>query len=207
MCSIDPDCWNGALTMSDDGEKRYHDPVKEMVPGYTDQPRPLTGYVVIMGAFNAIFAVVMIIFLRRKGGRAAEISLTDLILSGIAAHKISRLLAKDSVTSPLRAPFTKFEGPGDLPSEVMESPRGYGLQHAMGELVTCAYCMGQWVSAFFAYGLMLAPRFTRAVSWVFVIHTLSDVLNMLYETLVEVSQKSTDVLEQKANATQGESSE
>jgi hypothetical protein len=188
--------------VNDEGDQRYRDPVLEMVPGYTDQPRPLTGYVLIMGAFNAVFAFAMLLYFRRRGGRTAEISLTDLILSGIAAHKISRLLAKDSVTSPLRAPFTTFEGPGDLPSEVMESPRGYGLRHAMGELVTCAYCMGQWVSAFFAYGLMLAPRFTRAVSWVFVIHTLSDVLNMLYETLVEVSQKSTDVLEQKTDNTQ-----
>jgi hypothetical protein len=190
--------------MSDDDEKRYRDPVLEMVPGYTDQPRPLMGYVIIMSVFNAIGALAMFLFLRRKRDRVSEVGLTDLILSGIAAHKISRLLAKDSVTSPLRAPFTKFEGPGDLPSEVMESPRGYGLRHAMGELVTCAYCMGQWSSAFLAYGLMLAPRFTRAVSWIFVIHTLSDVLNMLYETLVEGSQKSMDLLESKAESEQAE---
>jgi hypothetical protein len=193
--------------VNDEGVRRYRDPVLKMVPGYTDQPRPLTGYVLIMGAFNAIFALAMFLYFRRERGRAAEIGLTDLIVGGIAAHKISRLLAKDSVTSPLRAPFTKFEGPGDLPSELMESPRGYGVQHAIGELVTCAYCMGQWVSAFLAYGLMLAPRFTRAIGWVFVIHTLSDVLNMLYETLVEVSQKSTDVLEQKSDVTKAGQSE
>jgi hypothetical protein len=47
---------------------------------------------------------------------------------------------------------------------------------------------------------MLAPRFTRAVGWIFVINAISDILNLLYETAVDMSQKSSDVLEAKAKS-------
>ena len=36
----------------------------------------------------------------------------DIALSALATHKLSRLLAKDPVTSPLRAPFTAYQGRG-----------------------------------------------------------------------------------------------
>jgi Protein of unknown function (DUF1360) len=38
-------------------------------------------------------------------------------LFGVATHKLSRLLAKDKVTAPLRAPFAEFEDEGG-PAEV-----------------------------------------------------------------------------------------
>ncbi len=37
-------------------------------------------------------------------------SAADFALVSVATHKLSRLLAKDPVTSPLRMPFTRFEG-------------------------------------------------------------------------------------------------
>jgi hypothetical protein len=41
--------------------------------------------------------------------------------------------------------------PKDLRSrgkgEVAEEPRGMGLQRAVGELLGCQYCLGQWFSA------------------------------------------------------------
>jgi hypothetical protein len=40
-----------------------------------------------------------------------------------AAHKLSRLLAKDPVTSPLRAPFTSYQGTQG-PAELKEEVRG-----------------------------------------------------------------------------------
>ncbi len=36
----------------------------------------------------------------------------DILLLGVATHKLGRLLAKDWVTSFLRAPFTTFKGGG-----------------------------------------------------------------------------------------------
>ena len=64
---------------------------------------------------------------------------------GIATHKLSRLITKDWVTSPFRAPFTKFKE-ADGVGEVTEEARGTGMQQAIGELVTCPWCVGPWVA-------------------------------------------------------------
>jgi hypothetical protein len=38
------------------------------------------------------------------------VPVTDVTLGALAIEKLSRLLAKDPVTSPLRAPFTAYQG-------------------------------------------------------------------------------------------------
>jgi hypothetical protein len=84
----------------------------------------------------------------------------DLVLLAVATAKLSRLLSRDRVTSALRAPFTRFE---DFASadEVEESPRGSGVRLAIGELVTCPWCVGQWVGGGLLLSWLLAPRATR----------------------------------------------
>ncbi len=45
----------------------------------------------------------------------------DTALCAVATHKLSRLLARDPVTSPLRAPFTSYQGTAG-PAELDETP-------------------------------------------------------------------------------------
>jgi hypothetical protein len=62
----------------------------------------------------------------------------DVALLATATAKLSRVIAKDRVTSTLRAPFTRFQedtGRG----EVSEAARGRGAQRAIGELLICEY--------------------------------------------------------------------
>jgi hypothetical protein len=56
------------------------------------------------------------------------------------------VLAKNSVTSPLRAPFTRYQGPAG-PSKLAEEARGKGVRHAIGELLVCPFCLTQWVGS------------------------------------------------------------
>jgi hypothetical protein len=97
----------------------------------------------------------------------------------VATHKASRLLAKDRVTSTGRAPFTRYEGEAG-PSEVSEAARGRGLRRAIGELIVCPYCVGMWISAAFAAGLLVAPRFTRWFAAVLTALFGADVLQIAY---------------------------
>lgn len=61
----------------------------------------------------------------------------DVILLAAGTHKLSRTISKDSVTAPLRAPFTRYVDRGG-PAEVMEEVRATGgLRHSVGELLTC----------------------------------------------------------------------
>ena len=48
---------------------------------------------------------------------------SDVVLLRIATHKLSRVVAKDLVTSPFRAPFVRFETSAGA-GEVEEEARG-----------------------------------------------------------------------------------
>ncbi len=50
-----------------------------------------------------------------------RVSPGDILLLGVATHKLSRLLAKDWVTSFYRAPFTEYQGSATAPAEVRDA--------------------------------------------------------------------------------------
>lgn len=151
--------------------------------GYVKEgTHPLWGYALLVSIFSSLFAGFMAIIRITDRSLPERISPGDIALLGIGTYRLSRLLTKDSVTSIFRAPFTEFEQPiGD--GEVDERPRGKGLRHAIGELVVCPYCVGQWVSAFFTYGFVLAPRFTRLVASMFAMYTLADSMQLGMDAL------------------------
>ncbi|NJC69054.1 DUF1360 domain-containing protein [Planosporangium thailandense] len=141
----------------------HTDTALRAVQGYAEKApdeRPLKGYAIAMsvyaGAAAAVAAAARLTGKRLPDRPAAS----DLALLAISTHKVSRLLTKDAVTSPLRAPVTKFEGSAGE-AEINESPRGTGAQHAFGELLTCPFCTAVWVAGGFAAGLIFAPRLTR----------------------------------------------
>ena len=133
-----------------------------------------------MGVFNALVGGALLAA-RRSGRELPErVGAADLVTIGVASHKLGRVIAKDKVTSPLRAPFTELEEPGG-PSELEESSRGTGLRRAIGELLACPYCLGLWVVAAFSVGLLFAPRLTRFVAAAFSALTIADFLQIAYK--------------------------
>jgi uncharacterized protein DUF1360 len=144
------------------------------------QERPLGGYAALMGLFAALAAGFAAWF--RESGRELpeRMEAGDLALVTVATHKASRLIAKDRVTSAVRAPFTRYEDDAG-PSEVEESARGSGLRRAVGELIICPYCVGLWLSAAFTAGLFVAPRFTRWLAAVLTALFGADVLQIAYK--------------------------
>ena len=152
--------------------------------GYDGGEEPLPSYAALAGLFNLILAVFLLI--ARKTGRPIpeRIETKDIVLLGVATHKLSMLVAQDAVTSPLRAPFTELQEK-ESPKSVDEKPRGQGLRRSIGELVTCKFCVGQWVASFFTYGLVFAPAVTRLVASIFAIVALSDHLHQTYKALMK----------------------
>jgi Protein of unknown function (DUF1360) len=143
---------------------------------HADQHRPLAAYGALALAFNGLVAVG-IEAARRRRGLPERWSAPDLLLLGAATAKLSRLIAKDRVLAVVRAPFTEFEEDTQR-GEVHEAARGTGMQRAVGELLICEYCLGQWVAAGFVLGATLAPRQTRALAALFSVYGISDVLNI-----------------------------
>ncbi|WP_043630157.1 DUF1360 domain-containing protein [Nonomuraea candida] len=148
-----------------------------------DHDRPLAGYVGLLGAYGGTVGVAAIAALL-AGRRAPEqVGVLDVLLMAACTHKVSRRLAKDPVTSPLRAPFTRYEGQGG-PSEVQEKPR-----NALGELLACPFCLAQWVATGYAAGLVLAPRVTRLVGATMTAVAISDWLQLAYAKLMKSAEE------------------
>lgn len=171
------------------GSTRAVEKVKEAAAGAGSQ---LDGYAppeerppfASYGALAATYNLGVGAFL--AGGRRGpyslpeEISLKDLALLGVATHKLSRIIAKDKVTSFARAPFRRYEGRGG-PAELSEEARGSGFRAAFGEFIGCPYCLALWISTALAGGLVVAPRETRFVTGVFTGVAISDFMQIAYK--------------------------
>jgi len=150
---------------------------------HSEQHRPLLAYGAIAAAFNGAFAAGLLA--ARRADRLPErFGAGDLALLAGATAKLSRLLAKDRVTSVLRAPFTRYEDDSGY-GETEEEARGTGAQRAIGELLICQYCVSQWVAAGMVIGHVLAPRETRLVAATFSVFGLADVMNLAYSAAQE----------------------
>jgi hypothetical protein len=144
-----------------------------------DEHRPLGSYAVLTGTFAAAFAGALIAAHRTGHEIPERIGVYDVILGGIATHKLSRLITKDKITSAVRAPFTRFQAKAGH-AELDEEPRGTGLRHATGELLICPYCVAQWVAAGFVVGHVVAPRYTRLLSAMWTVHAIADAAQLAY---------------------------
>jgi len=140
--------------------------------------RPLGGYAVLSSTFFAGL-VGALVTARRTGREFPELSAGDLVMSGLATHKLSRLITKDKITGTLRAPFTRFQEKSGH-GEVEEAARGKGLRYAIGELLVCPYCVAQWVAGGFTVGYVFAPRTTRLLAGMWTIHAIADGAQLAY---------------------------
>lgn len=142
---------------------------------------PIGSYGVLLATYGTMAAVLGALTAKRRAFPERP-DVRDLVLVGVATQKLSRLVAKDSVGAALRAPFTQFEGAAGE-GEVHERVRGTGLRHAIGELLTCPFCLSVWFATLFSFGMVLAPRVTRFAASILAAVTTSDSLQFAYARL------------------------
>lgn len=150
-----------------------------------EETRPMAGYVASLVAYCSVVLVATVLAVATGRRLPRRWELHDLVLVAVGTHKLSRTIAKDAVTSPLRAPFTRYEGPGG-PAEVNEGARHDSqLRHTVGELLTCPFCLDMWIATGYVIGLVFAPRFTRLVAGTFTALAGADFLQLGYAMLQE----------------------
>ncbi|MEU2060568.1 DUF1360 domain-containing protein [Streptomyces sp. NPDC013455] len=146
--------------------------------------RPLGGYLAAMAGFGA-YAALWTTAVRRSGRPLPERPEPwDVALTSLATFRLSRLLSKASVTSPLRAPFTRYVGPQG-PAELHEEAQPEAGKETVGELVTCPFCMSVWVASTLTGGQLLWPRATRAAMGTLAALAGADALQLLHSALVD----------------------
>jgi hypothetical protein len=136
------------------------------------EKRPLPEYAAITAAFGTVLGGFLLFTRRRLPQR---IGFGDVARIGLASYKLGRLVAKDEVTTWVRAPVTRDE-------EATE-PKPRGVERALGELVTCPYCVGLWIASGLTYALVLFPRETRLATTIFGGQAVADFLNAAFVKL------------------------
>ncbi len=169
----------GALT---DAGARVVDGARHEADAYRgDNTRPLGGYVAVLFIYGALVAVAALAAAVTGRTLPTRWRVQDLVTVSLGTHKLSRTLTKDAVTSPLRAPFTRYAGTGG-PAEVHEEVRTESQwRHSLGELLTCPFCLDMWVATGFAIGLVFAPRLARLIAGAFTVPAGADFLQLGYE--------------------------
>lgn len=145
---------------------------------------PLGGYAALLSIFSLAAGALYAASRRRW---LLPSSPRELVLTGIAAFELARLVTRDAVTGALRAPFTEYVA-GAGAGEVKERPRGRGLRRAIGELVTCPYCAGPWAATALVGGMTLAPRPTRYVRSLLLVSTVATFGQQLYAAARRLSR-------------------
>jgi hypothetical protein len=137
-----------------------------------EEERPLPEYAGLAGAFWLIFAA----FMAAERDRLPEqIRLGDFARITLSTYKLSRLIAKDDVSTFLRAPVTE--------DEAGRKPKREGVARAVGELVTCPYCIGLWIASGLSYAQVVFPRETRFATTIFSAHAVTDFLHAAFVRL------------------------
>ena len=159
--------------------------VAEVFAGYQGgKEMPLASYATLLGIYNAAFAALLLAANNSEHQLPERVGYADLVLLGVATYELSRIIAKDRVTSPLRAPFTEYVEPAGA-SEVKEKVRGEGMQRAVGDLVTCPYCLSPWVAAGLVFGFVFRPRATRLVMATFAAAAISGFIHHATDAIKE----------------------
>jgi hypothetical protein len=106
----------------------------------------------------------------------------DIALTGLAAHRIGRMIAFEKVAEPLREPFTATV-PDESGADDTVVARGRGLQWALGELLSCPICVGTWAALGLSIGRLVLPGPTRFVIRVLAIAGLAELNHVVVERL------------------------
>ena len=158
----------------------------DILKGYEGKDMPLPQYAGLVAVFGTL-AASLLAAENARDDEPPPLGLGDLVLLGLATHKLSRLIAKDRVTAPFRAPFTKFVK-DDGAGEVEEESRGEGMQKAVGDLGTCPFCVSPWVALGLTAGIRFAPRATRLFCGILSSVTASHFLHQAYVVLKEKNE-------------------
>jgi hypothetical protein len=137
-------------------------------------------YALLATVFLTGLASVIALARRRHAEGAAAIPPRDLPALTLATFALADTVVKEKVSTWVRQPFVEEDyehHPG--------SPKGRGMQRAVGELLTCTRCAGTW-GALVLVGLRIAsPVAGRATTNVLALAGANDLMQSVFRLLVE----------------------
>lgn len=112
-----------------------------------------------------------------------SIDLLDFIIVALASFRLTRLIVFDKITEFLRAPFfdeIEEENEEGI-MEVYYLPKQTPIKKFIGELLSCYWCTGVWVSTAIVMGYLLLPSVFVPIILVFAVAGLAAMLESLVQ--------------------------
>ena len=131
-----------------------------------EEERPLPEYATLAAGFWAVFALFVLTSRDRIPDR---IRWSDLFAIALTSYKMSRVITKEDIAAFVRAPVTE--------DPEAQQPKPDGMARVLGELVTCPYCIGLWISSGLSYAHVILPRETRFLTTIFGSYAITDFLH------------------------------
>jgi len=154
------------------------------VPEVAEHP-PYAAYAQIVATFAGALAAAGALAKTLDRDPPCDNALDLVVLAG-ATFKAARTIARDDVTSFVRAPFVEGEaGAG----QEEEPKRTGGMEQAIGELVTCTRCVGTWAAAGLTATQIVAPRVGRMLTWTLAAAAANDFLQAGFAALANKSNE------------------
>lgn len=115
-----------------------------------------------------------------------NIDLLNFIILGLASFRLTRLIVFDKITEFIRHPFfDEIEEEGeDGTMEVYYLPKRTPIKKFIGELLSCYWCTGVWISALVVAGYLLLPTIFVPIILVFAIAGLAAILESVVQTWI-----------------------
>jgi hypothetical protein len=118
-----------------------------------------------------------------------DIRVIDLILLGLAAARMTDVISTDEIMRWLREPFVRMQETEIAGREVQErTGRGQGIRKAIGELLSCPWCVGVWVAAGLTYLYYLAPNIIWLLVLLLAVAEIGSILQTISTILVRLEK-------------------
>lgn len=114
------------------------------------------------------------------------ISIFEFILICLATFRLTRLIVFDTITVFLRKPFHEMieETNEQGQVETYLHIKGEGLKFWIGELLSCYWCVGVWVSIILVAAYMMVPVFAGMTILILAIAAVASIIEMIVSKLV-----------------------
>ncbi|CAM4093821.1 membrane protein [Bacillus manliponensis] len=109
------------------------------------------------------------------------------VVFACATFRLTRLIVYDKITSFLRAPFIEelqITEPDGTVSTYTKA-KGRGLQKWIGELLSCYWCTGVWISAFLLLLYYWIPRIAEPFIYILAIAGVAAIIETILSRFIE----------------------
>lgn len=115
-----------------------------------------------------------------------SITIFEFFLLSLASFRITRLIVFDTITTFLRKPFHEIveEENEDGVVEKYLHIKGSGIKFWIGELLSCYWCVGVWISIILYSFLQVFPAFVGSIIIIFAIAAMASIVETVVSKLI-----------------------